>query len=112
MASTPRTIAKASGKRAEACPGGLPLTALAGSSVRRPLVGARVAEDAEECQRDDLEIEAQRPVLDVVEVVLDATIERRVATESVDLRPARHARFHVMAEHVARDLRAELIDVR
>ncbi len=37
----------------------------------------------------DLEIERQRPVLDVVEVELDALLERRVAAPAVDLRPAR-----------------------
>src|SRR5262249_22586455 len=115
-----------SGRRASHCSCGSTARSIGGTSTatdscpparsrapasRSDSVRARVAEYAHERQRDDLEVEAQRPVLDVVEVVLDAAIERRVPAESVDLRPAGHAGLHVMTQHVARDLRAELIDV-
>ena len=39
-----------------------------------------------------LDVERQRPVADVVEVVLDAPLERRVAAQAVHLRPAGDAR--------------------
>ena len=41
----------------------------------------------------DLQVEAHRPVLDVVEVVLDSLLERRVAAPAVHLRPARQPAF-------------------
>ena len=47
---------------------------------------------ADEREPHDLEVERHRPVLDVVEVVLDALLERRVAAPAVDLRPAGDAR--------------------
>src|SRR5215218_6009981 len=37
----------------------------------------------------DLDVEADRPVFDVVEIVLDAFLERRVAAPAVDLGPPR-----------------------
>ena len=53
---------------------------------------------------------ADRPVLDVVEVVLDALLERRVAAPAVDLRPAGDAGLHLVAQHVLRDPVLELLD--
>ena len=54
---------------------------------------ARAGEDAaHQRQPHDLQVERHRPVLDVVEVVLDALLERRVAAPAVDLRPAGDAR--------------------
>ena len=61
-------------------------------------------------QPHDLEVERDRPVLDVVEVVLDALLDRRVAAPAVDLRPAGQARAHLVAQHVLRDPLLELVD--
>ena len=52
---------------------------------------------------------AQRPVLDVLEVVLDALLERGVAAQAVDLRPAGDARLDHVAVHVVRDALPELL---
>ena len=51
-----------------------------------------------------------RPVLDVVEVVLDALLERGVAAPAVDLRPAGDAGLHLVAQHVLRNAVLELLD--
>ena len=61
-------------------------------------------------QPHDLEVEPQRPVLDVVEVVLDALLDRGVAAPAVDLRPAGEAGLHLVAQHVLRDPLLELLD--
>src|SRR5437868_15025792 len=66
------------------------------------LVGMLVEEALEDRQPDDLEVEADRPVLDVIEVVLDALLERRVAAPAVHLRPAGHAGLHLVPQHVLR----------
>ena len=57
------------------------------------------------CQ--DVDIENQRPVFYVVEIVLDTTFNFfcRVgfAAPTVDLRPARYARFHFVTREIAID---------
>src|SRR5688500_2076669 len=58
---------------------------------------------AEERHPHDLEIERNRPVLDVVEVELDPLLERGVATPAVHLGPAGDAGFHLVTEHVLRE---------
>src|SRR5262245_63004246 len=57
-------------------------------------------EDPRQRQRDDLNVQPERPALDVLEVVLDALLQRRVAAPSFDLRPARHARLDLVREPV------------
>src|SRR5438309_1930178 len=72
----------------------------------------RVAVDAEavpEGLQENLQIEAEAPALDVVEVTLDPPLDRRVAPPSVDLGPARDPRLHLVAEHVARHPAPELL---
>src|SRR5215475_12451709 len=69
-----------------------------------------VEEAPHEREPHDLQIEADRPVLDVVEVVFDALIERRVAAPAVHLRPAGQAGLHLVAEHVLRNAMLELLD--
>src|SRR4030095_16861659 len=58
---------------------------------------------------EDLQVEEQRPALDVVEVVLDPLFERRVAAPAVHLRPARHAGLHLVAQHVAGNAPPEVL---
>src|SRR5262245_54110741 len=60
-------------------------------------------EAADEGQPHDLDVEADRPVLDVIQVVLDPLFERRVAAPPVHLRPAGDAGLHLVAEHVLRN---------
>src|SRR5258705_1074149 len=73
----------------------------------------RVAIDAEavpEGLQEDLQIEGETPTLDVVEVVLDPLLDRRVAAPAVDLGPAGDPRLHLVAEHVAWHAAPELLD--
>src|SRR5688572_33381565 len=86
------------------------VTAGAGRSCSRDtLHGARVAEHTNEREEQDLQIEAHRPVLDVIEVVLDPALERGVAPEAVHLRPSGDPGLHVMAQHVPRNRGAEAV---
>ena len=77
-------------------------------SVSGRLDGAVQA--AQDGEPHDLEIERQRPVLDVVQVELDALFERRVAAPAVHLRPAGDAGLDLVPQHVLRDAVLELFD--
>src|SRR5262252_3630306 len=73
----------------------------------------RVAIDAEAVPDgldEDLQIEAQAPALDVVEIALDPSLDRRVAAPPVELGPPRNPRLHFVAEHVAGNPAPELLD--
>src|SRR3990172_7897229 len=78
------------------------------NAARRPRrraitsVGVPVEEHADERQADDLEVEPERPALDVLDVVLDALLERGVPAQAVDLRPAGEAGLDLVPQHVAR----------
>src|SRR5512139_3031860 len=74
------------------------------------LIGMLVDEAVPEGHEEDLEVEGERPVLDVEDVVLDALLDRGVAAPAVDLRPAGEAALDLVAQHVARDALAELVD--
>src|SRR5437879_684053 len=73
-------------------------------------VGVLAEEAAPDRPDQDLQVEPKRPALDVVEIVLDALLERRVPAPAVDLRPAGHARLDLVAQHVARNLASEFVD--
>ena len=81
---------------------------LGGGGVR--LVGIGVEEAAPECHEHDLDIQADRPIANVVEIVIDPLVDRGAAAPSVDLCPTREAGFHLVAQHVARDVVAKLFD--
>src|SRR5437867_13217558 len=72
------------------------------------LVRVLLAEAAEQGQDQDLDVEEQGPVLDVVEVELDALLDRGVAAPAVHLRPAGDAALHAVAAHVLGDALPEL----
>src|SRR5207247_1932612 len=76
----------------------------------RRSIRVAVAETGPEGQEEDLQVEAEAPALDVVEVVFDPFLDRGLASPAVDLRPARDARLHLVAEHVAGHPPAELLD--
>src|SRR5205823_10079464 len=65
---------------------------------------------AEDGQEDDLDVPEEAPVADVLEVVLDALLHLvhgvRLAAPAVHLSPAGDARFDLVTEHVAVNLRA------
>ena len=64
----------------------------------------------EESQEHDLEIEEEVPVLEIPEVAFDALGEVGVAAESLDLRPAGHAGFGLVAGVVVGDVVLEVAD--
>src|SRR5258708_39137539 len=67
-------------------------------------------ESAKQREPHNLDVEAHRPVLDVVEVVLDSLLERCVAAPAIHLRPACDACLDLVAEHVLRNAVFELLD--
>src|SRR5215204_792554 len=74
------------------------------------ILESRTLQTANDGQPHDFDVETDRPVLDVVEIVLDALLERRVAAPSVDLGPAGDSRLDLVAQHVLRDAVLELLD--
>src|SRR5512135_3851488 len=84
----------------------------AGSPSLLPCLGRRSIgvlglEQREGRAQYDVEIEQQRPVFDVVEVVLDALLDLlvriRLAPPAVDLRPTGDAGFDAVAGEIAVD---------
>src|SRR3984893_18578526 len=76
----------------------------------RVSVRVLVEEASDDRQPHDLHIEAHRPVLDVVEVVLDPLLARCIAAPAVHLRPPGEPRLHLVPQHVLRDPVLELLD--
>src|SRR5688572_19089978 len=72
-------------------------------------VGA-LKQTAQEREPHDFEVEGHRPVLNVIQVVLDTLFERGVAAPAVDLGPAGDSGLHLVAQHVLRDAVLELLD--
>src|SRR6185437_5330713 len=74
---------------------------------RAASVGVAVDEADEERATEDPEVEPDRPVLDVVEVVLHALVHpverRRLAAPAIDLSPASDAGLDAVAVEVAID---------
>src|SRR6185437_5825533 len=69
-----------------------------------------------EGQENDIQVEMDRPVLDVVEIVLDARAQHvrglGGASETVDLGPAGDAGRHIEAARVGGDLTSEFVVMR
>src|SRR6266571_9264637 len=87
-----------------------PMKPAAPVMTTRGLVGMLVEEPSQQREPHDLEIEPHRPVLDVIEVVLDPFLDRRVAPPAVHQRPPRDPGLHLVAQHVLRNLVLELGD--
>src|SRR5438067_1399681 len=66
------------------------------------------AAQAEQCKKDDIEIESQRPVFDVVQIVLDAHLHFPqlvgFPAPAAHLSPARYSGLDPASEHVTRNL--------
>src|SRR5438477_902023 len=86
--------------------------AIRGDSLYLFSVRVLLPEPAEQGQDQDLDVQEQRPVLDVVQVVLDPLLDRRVAAPAVHLGPPRDPALHAMAEHVLGDALLELLHER
>src|SRR5690606_24432090 len=107
--SKPMTLCPRSSRASARCDPMKPATPV--MTVRGMCVGSdRSLEAAEHGHPHDLDVESDGPVLDVVEVVLDTLLERRIAAPAVDLGPARDAGFDLVAQHVLRDPMLELFD--
>src|SRR3569623_1357338 len=67
-------------------------------------------------ENDDPDVEEERPVVDVVDVVYDATFDRGarrgLAAEAMDLRPACNPRLDALAMGIDGELLAQLLVVR
>src|SRR5258707_6243829 len=81
-------------------------------NARGRLVSISVAREKAKRKRtgQDLQVQQQRPVLDVVEIVLNSLSNVGATTQAVDLRPSGHSRFDHVAELIARDPAPELSD--
>src|SRR5215470_1076563 len=77
---------------------------------KRGLIRVAVDEAREDGHGDDAEIEEQAPVLEVVEVVLDALVDGGVAAPTVDLGPAGDADAQAVTVVVAADFLKEALD--
>src|SRR5688572_33478231 len=65
------------------------------------VLGMRTLEEAaDDGEPHDFQVEGDRPVLKVIQVVFDPFFERRVAAPAVDHRPAGDAGLDLVAEHV------------
>src|ERR1051325_565156 len=87
-----------------------PVTTLLGMQKSQSrLVGGSAKQPAHDREPHDLQVERDRPVLDVIQVELDPLFERRVATPPVDLRPAGDPGLDLVSQHVLRDAVLELL---
>src|SRR5206468_12698475 len=76
---------------------------------RADSVGVTLEEYPQRRQEEDLDVERQRPVLDVVSVVKRAITDGRGTAQVIDLRPSCEARPHLLPLQVARHRRAVLL---
>src|SRR5882724_1968599 len=67
------------------------------------LIGILVDKAVPERHPENFHVKDQGPVLDIVQVMLKALLQRRIATPTVHLGPASHASFDTMPQHIARD---------
>src|SRR3712207_1548857 len=67
-------------------------------------------EDGRDGEQQDLQVEPERPVLDVVVVPLDPVRQRGLAAQAVDLGPAGDPRAHAVAVVVAAHAPLEQLD--
>src|SRR2546423_5286323 len=72
-------------------------------------VRVRMEEDAADGQKDDLDVEGERPVLDVIDVVDGSVANRCASSEIVDLCPAGYPRPHLVTLEIPGNLGAEAL---
>src|SRR5579872_5181894 len=63
----------------------------------RDLISISVAITREECKENDSEIEEEIPILQVIEIMLNAAANGSVATPAINLRPTRDTDFEAVA---------------
>src|SRR4051812_26459789 len=78
--------------------------------IENRLIGVAIAEDRGERLEQDLQVEEQRPVLDVKQVEAGTLLDRGLPAQAIHLRPAGHARLLLVPVRVARNRAGELLD--
>src|SRR5512137_2890352 len=59
---------------------------------------------------ENFEVKEQRPVFNIIDVVLDSFFDGGISPPPVNLCPPGDSGLHLVAEHVAGDLFSELLD--
>ncbi len=59
---------------------------------------------------ENLYVAPERPILDVVKIVLDAPLEGAISTPAIHLGPPGHARFDFVPQHILGDALAKPLD--
>ena len=67
-----------------------------------------MTETVSDREPENLQIEGQRPVFNVVKIVLDSALQRSATPPAVYLSPPRHTGPYPVPEHVAWDVLTEL----
>src|SRR5215813_13224502 len=66
-------------------------------------IGVFMEKTAPDCHPKNFEVQEEGPVLDIIQVMLKAWLQRRIPAPPVHLGPASHAGFDAMPQHVARN---------
>src|SRR4029450_4190992 len=97
-------IAGLSGQPPEKSPLTLTLSQGRGDLRGRDLsIGVFMEKTAPDCHPKNFDVQEQRPVLDIIQVMLKAWLQRRIPAPPVHLGPSSHASFDAMPQHVARN---------
>ena len=82
-----------------------------GALAKGFLIGILVKEAANDRQQQNLDIEDERPMFDVIQVMLNSFIYRGVAPPAAHLGPAGYASRDLVTQHVPGNSVTELVDV-
>src|SRR4029078_11926090 len=111
MASTVWPLSSRNSQRCDPMKPAPPVTSVLGiqeAFVDRS-VGVGLTKPPERGEEEDLDVEKERPILDVVEIEFDPLLQARIAAPAVDLRPAGEAAAHAVAQHVVGDVVLEFV---
>src|SRR5262245_61853847 len=73
-------------------------------------LGISVHKTAPERHPENFDVQEQGPVLDIIQIMLKALLQRRIPAPTVDLSPARHTGLDAMPQHVARNALTKPLD--
>src|SRR4051794_10177875 len=80
-----------------------PLQLERGLEGRDLSIGVFMEKTAPDCHPKNFEVQEEGPVLDIIQVMLKAWLQRRIPAPPVHLGPSSHAGFDAMPQHVARN---------
>src|SRR5215475_124377 len=104
MITTQVGIAGLSGQPLEKSPLTPTLSQGRGDLRRRDLsIGVFMEKTAPDCHPKNFDVQEERPVLDIIQVMLKAWLQRCITAPPVHLGPTSHAGFDTMPQHVARN---------